>query len=115
MNQSQGVLLTGATGALGPSLAAELLADGTRTLNVLIRAGAGESADARFAGWLDTVEGCMAESAKSRRAGTGWRRRVRLFCGDVGSENLGLSPAVTDELVQSTDVVIHAAADTGFM
>jgi thioester reductase-like protein len=114
MNQSRGVLLTGATGALGPSLAAELLAgDPARILSVLIRSSANEPIETRFNEWLAAVGQTMSET--KRKPSGNWRQRVRLVPGDVACDNLGLFPQAVDELIQTTDCIVHAAADTGFM
>jgi nucleoside-diphosphate-sugar epimerase len=112
MRDRQHVLLTGATGALGPALAAELLAaDPTRSLSVLIRAGSVPAAQ-RFGHWLDSVAAVMAEHA---HAPASWRQRVHCVAGDVRTDGLGLSAASHAQLAKETNVVIHAAADTQFL
>src|SRR5262245_59966394 len=87
MRDRQHVLLTGATGALGPALAAELLAaDPTRLLSVLIRAGS-VPAEQRFKNWLESVAAIMSEHA---HVPASWRQRVRCIAGDVRTDGLGL-------------------------
>jgi thioester reductase-like protein len=56
MGHTQAILLTGATGALGPSLAAELLAsDPAAHLHVLIRTSNSTSIADRFRDWRRCV------------------------------------------------------------
>src|SRR3954454_14161061 len=61
-DMTQNVFLTGATGALGPILAAELLASGAAPrLRVLIRSS-DSPAIVRFNQWIGTLESVLAAS-----------------------------------------------------
>jgi len=111
INRAHHVLLTGATGALGPALAAELLADDpTRKLSVLIRPGTGSFSD-RSNRWMESVEWAMAETSAPL---TAWRDRVHPLPGDLCENRLGLPPGTHDRLARSVDAIVHAAADTRF-
>src|SRR3954447_9299556 len=118
MNEGQGVLLTGATGALGPELAVELLgADPNRLLYVLVRDGLGAgtggiAAADRFDAWLGLVATLMAQQPVEA---TRWRERVRLVPGDLRRDALGMSAQQCKELAARTNVIVHAAADTQFL
>jgi len=115
MSQSHGVLLTGATGALGPALAAELLvSEPKRNLNILIRAG-NSSVMERFNEWTDAVSQVFLEQQNRMLQPKNWRARVTPVCGDVGTDNLGLDRETYDQLLKSTSIVVHAAADTQFL
>jgi thioester reductase-like protein len=104
MTEHHRVLLTGATGALGPALAAELLASNpNRTLDVLVRPGTG-TVDSRFNDWLGSLPALI-------RA----RQRIRPVAGDVRVDRLGLSAGNEQELSKSIDCIVHAAADTQFL
>ncbi|HEX3356789.1 MAG TPA: SDR family oxidoreductase [Tepidisphaeraceae bacterium] len=108
---AQSVFLTGATGALGPILAAELLASGAASrLNVLIRSS-DCPASHRFDRWIETLESVLAASGSLLPTP---RRRVGLVDGDLCADHLGLSEAQRDALIEETEVIIHAAADTNF-
>jgi long-chain acyl-CoA synthetase len=118
MNEGQGVLLTGATGALGPELAVELLgADSTRILYVLVRDGLGAgtggvAAADRFDAWLGSLADLMAQQHVEP---TNWRERVRLVAGDLRRDSLGMSTQSCNELAARTNIIVHAAADTQFL
>jgi|GEM_PF-1636963 len=102
----QQILLTGATGALGPALAAELARSGAaERIAVLMRAPAGEL-DKRFAGWQNDVRDLLPLDEKSKAD--------CLFAvgGDICQEGLGMSHAA--KVQRETDLVVHAAADTNF-
>jgi thioester reductase-like protein len=117
MNRRQGVLLTGATGALGPALAAELLAAQPRlNLDILLRAGS-SSISQRFNDWLDCVA-CVISADPARFGGLredDWRDRVTPVAGDVAIDQFGLERRGYDELARRANVIIHAAADTQFL
>jgi thioester reductase-like protein len=113
MGDSHAVLLTGATGALGPSLAAELLsADPRAHLHVLIRAGASTSIGDRFHEWRRNVAQVLAEQGTPI---DNWEQRVTPVAGDVATEGLGLSTICHRELRRAVSSIIHAAADTQFL
>jgi nucleoside-diphosphate-sugar epimerase len=42
------------------------------------------------------------------------RRRIRVVAGDIRREGLGINPAIIDDLLRTTDEVIHCASDTSF-
>ena len=104
------ILLTGATGALGPHLAAELLAaNAGDNVNALVRATAISARD-RFDRWVRTV--CAI-----RRPGDEFApdaSRLHLVAGDMGKEGLGMDAGERRALARETEVIIHAAADTKF-
>lgn len=101
------ILLTGATGALGPALAAELVrTDAAARIAVLMRCPPAEL-PARFAEWRDAVR------LELRPAEHACLERLYPVTGDICQENLGLN-GQAEVLPQQTDVVVHAAADTNF-
>jgi 2-alkyl-3-oxoalkanoate reductase len=101
------ILLTGATGALGPALAAELVrAQAADRIAILMRCPPAEM-PARFARWRDVVQPLLASHE------TAGLERLHPVCGDICQADLGLNGAA-DALRHDTDVVVHAAADTGF-
>jgi nucleoside-diphosphate-sugar epimerase len=105
------ILLTGATGALGPQLAAELSASPqVGRVDVLVRSTGGVGARERFEAWVATV-GALRAADRSIPADVS---RLRLVVGDVGQDALGLNARDADALVRETDVIVHAAADTRF-
>jgi nucleoside-diphosphate-sugar epimerase len=42
------------------------------------------------------------------------REKIRVVAGDIRRENLGIGPAIVDDLLRTTDEVIHCASDTSF-
>jgi len=102
------ILLTGATGALGPALAAELVrTQAAAHIAVLLRGPRGEL-PARFAVWRDAVRSLLAPDHYPGLDG------LYPVSGDICQDNLGLDSGVAAALERATDVVIHAAADTNF-
>lgn len=98
------ILLTGATGFLGPFLVASLLARTSHTLHALVRA-------------TDAAHGLDRIVASLRRAQL-WtpaveadvRARVRIVCGDLAEPALGIGEAAFQELADTVDAVVHNGA-----
>src|SRR5690242_16512024 len=97
------IFLTGATGYIGSYLAAELLEEHGESLNLLVRAESSEQAQQRL--WralqLHFDFPVFREHLSSR---------LRMFCGDLTSPRFGLNDEQYDQLVASTDSVLHCAA-----
>jgi len=107
---SRKILLTGATGALGPQLAAELLAaDARDEVHALVRSSH-VSAQERFENWVAVVDGIACGDS----TGLPTQSRLHLAAGDVTEDGLGMDPSERRELARETEVIIHAAADTKF-
>ncbi|BBZ50966.1 thioester reductase domain-containing protein [Mycobacterium heidelbergense] len=98
------ILLTGATGFLGPFLLSSLLARTPYTLHALVRA-------------TDAAHGLDRIVASLRRAQL-WspafeaevRARVRVVCGDLAEPHLGIGEATFQRLAESVDAVVHNGA-----
>ena len=102
-NRAACAFVTGTSGFLGGYVVAELLATGFERVVVLVR---GESVD----------------DATARLRSLWWERpnllsalggRVRVVCGDVCEERLGLSPGEYERLVCEVTHIVHAAAVVG--
>ncbi len=107
----QSVFLTGATGALGPILAAELLGGSTSMrLHALIRSNE-SPASARFDQWIQTLESVLLASGQLL---PNPRKRVAAVPGDLCAADLGLGDLQHSQITNETDVIIHGAADTNF-
>jgi thioester reductase-like protein len=97
------ILLTGSTGYIGAHIAANLLAEHSDPLNLLVRAGDEQEARERL--WrslqlhmdFGTFEGVV-------------NSRIRIFRGDLTDAQFGLANEDYSQLVRSTDSVIHCAA-----
>ena len=98
------VLLTGATGFLGPFLLWSLLDQTSATYTVLMRAADPEAGRDRLKTALQTAVLYDARTA------TAFDARVRVVCGDIASPRLGLSDAEWSQLAQTTDTIVHNAA-----
>ncbi len=98
------LLLTGATGFLGPFLVSSLLAQTSFTVHALVRA-------------TDAAHGLDRIVASLRRAQL-WtpaleadvRARVRVVCGDLAEPALGIGEAAFQQLAQDVDAVVHNGA-----
>ncbi|WP_374022977.1 thioester reductase domain-containing protein [Mycobacterium sp. HNNTM2301] len=98
------ILLTGATGFLGPFLAASLLGRTSLTVHALIRA-------------TDSAHGLDRIVASLRRARL-WtpaleaqvRARVRVVCGDLAEPQLGIGEEGFRDLAESVDAILHNGA-----
>jgi nucleoside-diphosphate-sugar epimerase len=101
------ILLTGATGALGPALAAELASAGAADRIAILMRGAPSDMPERFARWLDAVRSLVSPHQHATLT------RLHPVSGDICQENLGLDRSA-GTLQRDADVVIHAAADTNF-
>jgi thioester reductase-like protein len=98
------ILLTGATGALGPALAAELARTAAEKIAILMRAAPSEL-EARFAQWQNAVRALLPNHEHHAL------NRLHPISGDISLPNLGIN---SEALQKETDTIIHAAADTGF-
>ncbi len=98
------ILLTGATGFLGPFLVNSLLGQTSYTLHALVRA-------------TDAAHGLDRILASLRRARL-WspaldaevRARVRVVCGDLAEPHLGIGEAAFGRLADSVDAIVHNGA-----
>lgn len=98
------ILLTGATGFLGPFLVASLLGRTSLTVHALIRA-------------TDSAHGLDRIVASLRRAQL-WtpaleaevRARVRVVCGDLAEPQLGIGEEGFRRLAESVDAILHNGA-----
>lgn len=98
------ILLTGATGALGPAVAAELARTAAADDIAIMMRSRDQELHNRFARWREVVRSLLAPDEHGQLA------RFRPVTGDILQRDLGLDP----ELRKNTDVVVHAAADTNF-
>ena len=102
------VLMSGATGALGPHLLAELLrSPEIDRVFVVIRPGPEGIQDR-----ARSVEAAVSRIARERNASS--TGTVRFVAGDISRHDLGLNRRDADVLVHETDTIVHAAASTSF-
>ncbi len=98
------ILLTGATGFLGPFLVSSLLRQTSYNLHALVRA-------------TDAQHGLDRIVASLRRAQM-WspaleaevRARVRVVCGDLGEPQLGIGEEAFQRLAENVDAIVHNGA-----
>ncbi|SON61764.1 4-hydroxyphenylalkanoate adenylyltransferase [Mycobacterium simulans] len=98
------ILLTGATGFLGPFLLSSLLGQTSYTVHALVRA-------------TDEAHGLDRIVASLRRAQL-WspaleaeaRARVRIICGDLAEPHLGIGEEAFQRLAESVDAIVHNGA-----
>jgi thioester reductase-like protein len=97
------IFLTGSTGYIGAHVAANLLQQHGASLNLLVRARDPHEAEARL--WE-----AMQLHLDFPQFYEFLQTRVRIFRGDLTSENFGLVRDEYDRLIHTTDSVIHCAA-----
>lgn len=91
--QDQGdILLTGATGFLGRQLLDRLLEASTRTIHIIMRAQSPQQGLARLA---------LAPHHHDR---------IRIHCGDIAQEGLGLAATDWQDIGDHCDTIVHCAA-----
>jgi len=98
------VLLTGATGFLGPFLLHSLLDQTSASYTVLMRAIEPVAARERLATTL------KAAGLYDLRTATAFEARVRVICGDLASPRLGLPDHAWLELTETIDTIVHNGA-----
>jgi thioester reductase-like protein len=98
------VLLTGATGFLGPFLLRSLLDQTSAVYTVLVRAADPSAARERLRTELATAD------LYDRHTAEVFDARVRVVCGDLASPRLGLSDSVWLRLAETMDTIVHNAA-----
>jgi thioester reductase-like protein len=103
------VLLTGATGFLGPFLLRSLLDQTSATYTVLMRAADAPAARERLITALD------AAGLYDLRLAETFDDRVRVICGDLASPRLGLSDRVWSQLAETTDTIVHNGARVDYI
>jgi len=106
----QSILLTGATGAIGPHLLQQLLQDEAfERVFVLMRPGAqrdpGGSLHDTLRRVIEGADRCWPHHPE---------RRVIPVDGDICGEGVVLDPDVANRLRREVDVIVHAAANTRF-
>ena len=105
---SRAMLVTGASGALGPHLVAELLRrDQHAVVFALLRPGR------RMPDRLSALRAAIVELTASGESPPSLERVIQIG-GDICREDLELDITDRDRLLRNVDVVIHAAASTRF-
>ncbi|HVT82121.1 MAG TPA: SDR family oxidoreductase [Phycisphaerae bacterium] len=103
------ILLTGATGALGPALGAELARHGAAERIAVLMRGGPRDINARFQRWIGAVRDLLSPEDHGAAA------RLYPVAGDICEAGLGMAAdGSRADLRSGTDLVIHAAADTNF-
>ena len=100
------VLITGATGFLGSKLLLELLENTDFCCYCLIRA---ESKQKGFKRLADTFTKYQDKSYDC------YKKRIKIVCGDVGTENLGIQKNEYAILAEKIDAVYHCAAQVNMI
>jgi thioester reductase-like protein len=98
------ILVTGATGFLGPFLVSSLLEQTSYTVHALIRA-------TDEAHGLDRIIAALRQAQLWSPGLEGEvRARVRVICGDLAEPHLGIGEAAFQRLAESVDAIIHNGA-----
>jgi thioester reductase-like protein len=103
------VLLTGATGFLGPFLLDSLLSRTSHTLHVLVRAtDPAHGLDRIIAGLRRARLSSPALEAEARA-------RVRVICGDLAVPDLGIGGPAFQQLAEGVDAIVHNGAMVNYV
>ena len=97
------IFLTGGTGYIGAHAAANLLTERGASLNLLVRARDAREAEERL--WQ-----ALQLHLDFKLFYEYLQTRIRIFRGDITSDQFGLSRDDYDRLVHTTDSIIHCAA-----
>jgi thioester reductase-like protein len=103
------VLLTGATGFLGPYLLQSLLDQTGATYTVLVRAVDPVAARERLRADL------KAAGRYDQRTSESFDARVNVVCGDLGSPQLGLDDSDWLRLAETIDTIVHNGARVDYV
>src|SRR5215469_42517 len=98
------VLMTGATGFLGPFLLRSLLDQTSATYTVLVRATDPSEARERL------IADLQAAGLYDLPTMEIFDTRVRVICGDLASPRLGLTGRLWSQLTETVDTIVHNAA-----
>jgi thioester reductase-like protein len=98
------ILLTGATGFLGPFLLGSLLGKTSYTLHALVRATDAEHGLDRIIASLRRAQ--LWSPALEAKV----RARVHVICGDLAEPHLGIGEAGFQRLADSVDAIVHNGA-----
>ena len=102
------VFLTGATGVLGGRLLRDLLRSTSAHVYCLVRGDDQRACTERLCAMLDLYDsGGLAKRS--------FDTRVTVLCGDVTLDRFGLPPEVYHDLQQTTQITVHAAANTSLL
>lgn len=102
------VMLTGATGFLGPFLLISLLDQTPADVICLVRASSAEEGMAR-------LRSAVRLSGLEHRLDAQFDARVRVLCGDLDKPCLGMSPADWDRLTHQVDALYHNGALVNYL
>ena len=100
LRDARSVLMTGATGFLGRWLVKQLVDESRASIVCLTRNAAADDATARL----------RASLAAAGIDDAVFDRRVRVVVGDLSQPNLGLEPALREQLSGGLDAICHAGA-----
>src|SRR5438270_4626497 len=103
------VLMTGATGFVGPFLLASLIDHSDWTIHCLTRATDDAAAHARLETSLETA-GLLSPTVKDALSS-----RVFGVAGDLSKPNFGLAPDVWDRLAADITTVVHNGASVDYV
>lgn len=103
------VLLTGATGFFGPFLLSSLLRKTPYTYYVLTRATGSDHA------WERVRDALQRAAVLTPSLDKELCRRVRIVCGNIAHDNLGLAPHDWESLTREVHAVVHNAACVNYV
>ena len=106
---SNKILLTGGTGFLGPFLIKSLIEQTSSTIYVLIRSSSQEKA------WIKLNEAFELSGTMHRMPEDILRERIRLVCGDLSKNNLGLDAGTWNYLSENIDTVYNNGALVNYL
>lgn len=106
------ILLTGATGFVGSFLLDSLLRTTERSVVVLVRASNATAGRERIAAALQKAK---IGSGNGRDLADQIVRRVRVICGDLSRQRIGVTEAEWDNLSATVGAVYHCGAEVDYV
>lgn len=100
------IFLTGATGFLGIHLLHQLITQGARIINCLVRSGGRDAAAKR-------LKHCYEHYFQN--VPVNWDKVVRVINGDLSESHFGLCAEDYQLLADETDVILHTGADVNLL
>jgi thioester reductase-like protein len=114
-SETRDILLTGATGFVGAYLLHSLLTTTDRPIVALVRSASPSAGRARLIAALEKANVPFHTGGNGRDLTKMVERRVRVICGDLTEQRLGMTQSVWDDLALKAETVYHCGAEVDYI